>query len=86
MWTNCLIQDAHNLYKPILAICFGTQILNVWRGGTLVQDLTVMPVNHGAGGKVAIAHSAAVAPRFTARQLAYSRRSSTARTTFSAYP
>jgi len=57
-----LIQDAHNLYKPILAICFGTQILNVWRGGTLVQDLTVMPVNHGAGGSVAIAHSAAVAP------------------------
>jgi putative glutamine amidotransferase len=57
-----LIQDAHNLYKPILAICFGTQILNVWRGGTLVQDLTVMPVNHGAGGSVAIAHSAAVSP------------------------
>ncbi len=57
-----LIQDAHNLYKPILGICFGTQMLNVWRGGTLVQDLTVMPVNHKAGRSVAIAHSAAVAP------------------------
>lgn len=57
-----LIQDAHNLYKPILAICFGTQILNVWRGGTLIQDLTVMPVNHEAGASVAIAHSVAVAP------------------------
>lgn len=57
-----LIQDAHNLYKPILAICFGTQILNVWRGGTLIQDLTPMPVNHAAGGSVAIAHTAAVAP------------------------
>jgi putative glutamine amidotransferase len=57
-----LLQDAHNLYKPIFAICFGIQILNVWRGGTLVQDLTVLPVNHAAGGKVAIAHSAAVAP------------------------
>jgi putative glutamine amidotransferase len=57
-----LLQDAHNLYKPIFAICFGIQILNVWRGGTLVQDLTVMPVNHAAGGKVAIAHSAAIAP------------------------
>jgi len=57
-----LIQDAHNLYKPILGICYGTQILNVWRGGTLLQDLTPMPVNHGAGGSVAIAHTAAVAP------------------------
>jgi putative glutamine amidotransferase len=57
-----LIQDAHNLYKPILALCFGVQILNVWRGGTLVQDLTVMPVNHSAGGSVAIAHTAMVAP------------------------
>jgi len=57
-----LIQDAHNLYKPILAICFGIQILNVWRGGTLIQDLTVMPVNHAAGGSVAIAHSVMVAP------------------------
>lgn len=57
-----LIQDAHNLYKPILALCFGVQILNVWRGGTLVQDLTVMPVNHAAGGSVAIAHTAMVAP------------------------
>jgi putative glutamine amidotransferase len=57
-----LLQDAHNLYKPILTICFGTQMLNVWRGGTLIQDLRVMPVNHGAGGAVAIAHSASVAP------------------------
>jgi putative glutamine amidotransferase len=57
-----LIQDAHNLYKPIFAICFGVQILNVWRGGTLLQDLMVMPVNHAAGSSVAIAHTAAIAP------------------------
>jgi putative glutamine amidotransferase len=57
-----LLQDAHNLYKPIFAICFGIQILNVWRGGTLVQDLSPLPVNHSAGSKVAIAHSAAIAP------------------------
>jgi len=56
-----LLQDAHNLSKPILAICFGTQFLNVWHGGTLVQDLTPMPVNHRAGGSVAVAHTAAVA-------------------------
>src|SRR3981081_3984940 len=57
-----LIQDAPNLYKPILAICFGTQSLNVWRGGTLVQHLTPMPVNHPAGRTVAVAHTAAIAP------------------------
>jgi len=58
-----LIQDAHNLYKPILGICFGTQSLNVWRGGTLVQDLAPMPVNHPAGRTVAVAHTATVAPQ-----------------------
>ena len=58
-----LLQDAHNLYKPIFAICFGIQILNVWRGGTLVQHLAPLPVNHVAGSKVAIAHTAATAPQ-----------------------
>ncbi|HEX7158475.1 MAG TPA: gamma-glutamyl-gamma-aminobutyrate hydrolase family protein, partial [Edaphobacter sp.] len=49
-----------------LAICFGVQSLNVWRGGTLIQDLraqlgSVMP-NHSAGRAVAVAHSASIAP------------------------
>jgi len=52
-----LLQDAHNLYKPILGICFGIQILNVWRSGTLLQDLTILPVNHSASRAVAIAHT-----------------------------
>ena len=43
-----LLQDAHNMGKPILTICFGTQMLNVWRGGTLVQHLTGQPVKHRA--------------------------------------
>ena len=55
-----LLQDAHNLYKPIVGICFGAQILNVWRGGTLVQDLTILPVNHSASRSVAVAHSARI--------------------------
>lgn len=55
-----LIQDAHNLYKPLMTICFGTQSLNVWRGGTLIQHLAPMPVNHPAGKAVAIAHTAAI--------------------------
>jgi putative glutamine amidotransferase len=55
-----LLQDAHNLYKPILGVCYGTQILNAWRGGTLVQDLTVLPVNHSASRSVQVAHTALV--------------------------
>ena len=51
-----LLQDAHNLYKPLLGICFGAQTLNVWRSGTLVQDLTTLPVNHRAGRSVGVAH------------------------------
>jgi putative glutamine amidotransferase len=57
-----LLQDAHNMGKPIFTICFGTQMLNVWRGGTVIQHLTCMPVNHKAGRTVAVAHTAAVAP------------------------
>ncbi len=34
-----LIQDAHNMRKPILGICYGMQSLNVWRGGTLRQHI-----------------------------------------------
>ena len=25
--------------KPVLSICYGVQSLNVWRGGSLIQDL-----------------------------------------------
>lgn len=57
-----LLQNAQDMGKPIFAICFGTQMLNVWRGGTLVQHLTGLPVNHKAGRAVAVAHTAAVAP------------------------
>jgi putative glutamine amidotransferase len=57
-----LLQDAHNLHKPLLTICYGTQSLNCWRTGTLVQDLLPIPVNHRAGGSVAVAHSVLVEP------------------------
>jgi len=54
-----LLQDAFNLRKPILGICHGTQSLNVWRGGTLIQDLKTQ-VNHRAGREVMEAHSVLV--------------------------
>jgi len=56
-----LLQDAHNMGKPVLTICFGTQMLNVWRGGTLVQHLTGPQVEHRQRG-VTVAHTTAVAP------------------------
>jgi putative glutamine amidotransferase len=56
-----LLEDAYRTAKPVLGICFGTQMLNVFRGGTLVQDLVTMPVNHSAGRSVAVAHSATIA-------------------------
>ncbi len=56
-----LLDDAYRKAKPVLAICYGVQSLNVWRGGSLVQDLTPLPVNHSAGRQVAVAHAALVA-------------------------
>jgi putative glutamine amidotransferase len=56
-----LLEEAYRARKPVFGICFGTQMLNVFRGGSLVQDLAAMPVNHPAGRGVAVAHTAAVA-------------------------
>ncbi len=57
-----LLQDAHNLHKPLLTLCYGTQTLNIWRTGTLVQHLMPVPVNHKAGRNVAVAHTVAIEP------------------------
>jgi len=51
-----LLQDAYNMHKPLLGICYGLQALNVYRTGTLVQHIE-SPVNHEAGRQVAEAHS-----------------------------
>jgi putative glutamine amidotransferase len=55
-----LLQDAFNLRKPILAICHGTQTLNVWRNGSLIQDLKTA-VNHRPGREVVEAHPVRIA-------------------------
>ena len=59
-----LLQDAFNLHKPIFAICYGVQALNVWLNGTLIQDLEAVlktPVNHAPGRDVQNAHPIRIA-------------------------
>jgi putative glutamine amidotransferase len=58
---DLLLKDAFNLQKPILGICAGAQALNVWRNGSLVQDLQT-PVNHSPGREIVDAHSARIMP------------------------
>jgi putative glutamine amidotransferase len=55
-----MLQDAFNLRKPILGICHGAQTLNVWRNGSLVQDLKTA-VNHRPGREVVEAHPVRIA-------------------------
>ena len=56
-----LLQDAYNMHKPVLAICYGLQILNVYRSGTLVQHIE-SAINHSAGRAVERAHTVEVEP------------------------
>ena len=56
-----LLQDAFNMRKPVFGICYGLQALNVWRTGTLSQQLPA-GVNHNAGRKVSQAHRVQIDP------------------------
>jgi putative glutamine amidotransferase len=60
-----LLQDAFNLHKPILAICQGLQALNVWRNGSLIQDIPTQIgkiVDHAPGRSVTEAHPIKITP------------------------
>jgi putative glutamine amidotransferase len=72
-----LLQDAYNLRKPVLAICYGLQILNVYRHGTLVQHIPdVLPadkkdaIDHAIGRKLEYAHQVAIDPQSKLAQIA----------------
>ena len=62
-----LLKDAFATGKPLLGICFGLQSLNVWRHGTLIQDLphpeqdNGKHVNHEPGREVEKAHAVVLA-------------------------
>jgi putative glutamine amidotransferase len=60
-----LLQDAHNMRKPLLGICYGLQSLNVWRTGTLVQHIESDVVHtrpKGVAKSQKIVHEALVEP------------------------
>ena len=51
-----LLHHAYEKHKPVLAICYGLQTLNVYRSGTLVQHIESQ-TNHSAGRTVPRAHT-----------------------------
>jgi putative glutamine amidotransferase len=67
-----LLQDAYNMRKPILGICYGLQILNVYRSGTLVQHIE-SNINHEAGRKVPVAHTVEIEPGTKLAEIVESR-------------
>jgi putative glutamine amidotransferase len=56
-----LLQDAYNMRKPVLGICYGLQILNVYQSGNLLQHIE-STINHEAGSKVPVAHQVMIEP------------------------
>lgn len=56
-----LLQDAYNMRKPVLGICYGLQMLNVYQTGTLIQHIE-STINHQAGRTVPVAHEVEIDP------------------------
>ena len=55
---SAILEHALAAHKPVLAICYGCQILNVHQGGTLVQDIPAEKPGTAAHGKTDLAASA----------------------------
>jgi putative glutamine amidotransferase len=58
---DLLLEHAYDNRKPVLAICYGLQSLNVYRSGSLVQHIE-SAINHSPGRTVANAHNVAIDP------------------------
>ena len=59
---HLLLDDAYRARKPVLGICYGLQSLNVYRAGSLVQDIE-SAINHSAGRAVPKAHEVTIDPK-----------------------
>jgi putative glutamine amidotransferase len=55
---STILKHALAAHKPVLAICYGCQILNVHQGGTLVQDIPAEKPGTDAHGKTDLTASA----------------------------
>jgi putative glutamine amidotransferase len=70
---NLLLDDAFNRHKPVLAICYGLQSLNVYRSGSLLQHIE-SEINHSAGRMVPKAHTVEVDPNSRLGQIVGAKR------------
>lgn len=70
---NLLLDDAFNRHKPVLAICYGLQSLNVYRSGSLLQHIE-SEINHSAGRTVPKAHTVEVEPNSRLGQIVGAKR------------
>ncbi len=55
-----ILTHAQIRLAPVLGICYGMQSINVYYGGTLIQDVARGAVDHSAGPSVPIAHSVTI--------------------------
>jgi putative glutamine amidotransferase len=83
-----LLQDAYNMRKPVLGICYGLQTLNVYRTGSLIQHIRdFLPedlrfrVDHEAGRKVPVAHTVEIEKNSTLAAIVQSPESRSANET-----
>ncbi len=76
---STILDHAMAAHKPVLAICYGCQILNVHQGGTLLQDIPAQKPGSDAHGKTDLAagastkdleHEAILAPGSQLQKLA----------------
>ena len=59
---DLLLRDAYEQHKPVLGICYGLQSLNVFKKGSLIQDIE-SKIDHSVGKALAKAHTVEIEPK-----------------------